>query len=126
MKVGISSAGDWSRTTAWLNRAGKKVPRASLNRIGAQGDKALAAGTPVDTGATAAGWSHKVVGTSSGAELYWYNNARPGLSVNIALLLNYGHGTGTGGYVPPFNYIRPAITRVLDGSLDSIFKEMME
>ncbi len=69
----------------------------------------LALATPIDTGETASSWSYKVSKTAKGAEIAIYNSDMTEDGVPIPILIQYGHGTGTGGYVPPRDFINPAI-----------------
>mgnify|MGYP001454442094 FL=1 len=62
----------------------------------------------------------------SGPVLNFYNNAHPELRVNIALLIPLGHGTGTGGYVSPVEYMRPAMEKTIRETKDDIWREMSE
>lgn len=86
---------------------------ASLDRFGQEGVAALAAATPIDTSQTRNSWTHEIVRASGSYSIIWGNtnvvNGRP-----IAILLQYGHGTGTGGYVEGRDYINPAIRPVFD------------
>lgn len=124
MRVRFSTRGNFNNTTSWLRRTKDKVPTSSLNKIANSGVRALSEATPVDTGATAAGWDSEVTTTSSGAEVTWFNNAHPQESVNVAIIIDTGHGTGTGGYVPPRPYITGAIDPILNKAGDQIAKEM--
>ena len=70
-----------------------------LDKYGEEGVKALSLATPVDTGKTAASWEYKILDTSTGVKIVWYNtNEKDG--ENIAILIQYGHGLVNGGYVP--------------------------
>lgn len=124
MKLSFDSKGDFNGTTDWLKRVANADMSKALNSIANQGKAALAANTPKVTGATAAGWNAKLVRTASGTEIQWYNTAHPGAGVNLAKLIDLGHGTGTGGYVAPKPYIRNAMTPVWS-SLDSKIKELI-
>ena len=124
MRVRFSTRGNFNNTTSWLRRTKDKVPTSSLNKIANSGVRALSEATPVDTGTTAAGWDSEVTTTSSGAEVTWFNIAHPQESVNVAIIIDTGHGTGTGGYVPPRPYITGAIDPILNKAGDQIAKEM--
>ena len=127
MRIDIVSSGEFKDTVRWLSELEKKIPTKTLNQIGRDGVSALERGTPKDTGATARGWSYEVTKRAvSGAELVFYNSAHPELYVNIALLIQLGHGTNNGGYVQPVDYINPALRSLFDSAGDSIGKEMFE
>lgn len=94
-----------------------------LENYGAQGVAALSAATPVDSGKTANSWSYKVDIQSDHASIY-FENSNINDGVNIAVILQYGHGTGTGGYVAGRDYINPALQPVFDNIADAAWKEV--
>ena len=123
MKVSISTTGDFSKTIKRLQKMSKFDGKKTLSQIEKQGTASLSLHTPVgETGQTALGWTGKVTDN----EIQWANNAHPQESVNIAKVIQFGHGTGTGGYVPPFNYIPPALAPVFDTAVDVIAKEVFD
>lgn len=127
MRIEITSSGDFKNTIDWLETTKNKVPRQSMNELGKKGVDALRARTPRGvTGLTAAGWQYKVQMNRNGAELYWYNNSHPGVSANVARLIQFGHGTGTGGYVPPIDFINPALRPTFGTAADKIAREMFK
>jgi hypothetical protein len=125
MKLSFNSKGDFNATTDWLNRMSNADLSTALTPIANQGKAALAAGTPKATGETASGWQARVVRKGASIEIEWFNTAHPEAGVNLAKLIELGHGTGTGGYVPPKPYIKQAMTPVW-ASLDSKLKELIK
>ena len=85
------------------------------------GVAALQANTPVDSGATAASWDYRILATSRGLSIVWTNSNDAG-GTPVAILLQYGHGTGTGGYVVGRDYINPAIKPVFDRIANDVWK----
>lgn len=77
------------------------------------GVDALSAATPVDSGETARSWTYQIVRSSGYFSIRWLNTNRSN-GVPIAILLQYGHGTGTGGYVQGRDYINPAMKPIFD------------
>ena len=123
MKLSIETSGGWDRTEQWLkNLIPKTKPEKLLDGIDRKGVEALRAATPVgETGQTAFGWDSQIESSGNGAELSFINTAHPEESVNIAKIKDLGHGTGTGGYVPPNPYISNAMQPVwkeLDKRID--------
>lgn len=113
MKFEITTSGDFKNSENWLTRLLTKQPSTELRQIGSSGVSALSNATPVgETGETARGWSYVVSKTSGGWEVAWYNHSHPETYANVAILLQYGHGTGTGGWVPGRDYINPAMSSV--------------
>ena len=87
------------------------------------GADALANATPIDTGLTASSWSYEIVEDDGGATIYW-KNSNVVKGVSIAVILQYGHGTGTGGYVEGIDYINPALRSIFEGIADDAWKEV--
>jgi hypothetical protein len=85
----------------------------SLAKYGDAGVAALRAATPIDEGETAAAWFYEIIETKGTWSIVWGNNHVDG-DRQIAVLLQYGHGTGTGGYVAPRDYINPALQPIMD------------
>ena len=84
---------------------------------------ALAAATPTDSGRTAESWDYKIQNGSGGYKIMWTNsNVNDG--VPIAIIIQYGHGTGTGGYVQGRDYINPAMRSVFDNIADKAWEEV--
>ena len=46
--------------------------------------------------------------------------------VPIALILQYGHGTGTGGWVAGRDYINPAIKPIMDEIAEGVWKAVRD
>lgn len=99
--------------------------RSILDKYGRAGCEALASITPVDTGETAHSWEYEINKTNTGYTITW-NNTHVNKGVNIAIILQYGHGTGTGGYVEGVDYINPALRPVFQNFADDAWREMME
>ena len=110
---------------SFLEGISKPKQPAVLNEIGIKGVSALARATPKDTSETANSWSYKVVSTDKGFDVAWYNTAHSHTSAPVALLLQYGHGTRNGGYVPGRDYINPALRPIFETASDKILKEMI-
>ena len=117
--------GDFHNTETFFNRILKRSYIDILRKYGQAGVEALAAATPKDTGETAASWSYEIVQTRNGYSIFW-TNSNVNQGVNIALILQYGHGTGTGGYVRGIDYINPAIRPVFDEIANAAWKEVTE
>ena len=117
--------GDLKKTDTFLRKILKQDLKSVLHRYGKLGVEALSKATPVDTGKTAASWDYTVEIGNGTAKLTW-TNSNSNKGVPIALLIQYGHGTPTGGYVPGRNYIKPAIQPILDELTNALWKEVSE
>ena len=119
----LKNKGDFSKTTNFLKRITKLNYKSILSKYGKMGVDALAKATPIDTGLTASSWSYEIVEDDGGATIYW-KNSNVVKGVSIAVILQYGHGTGTGGYVEGIDYINPALRSIFEGIADDAWKEV--
>ena len=115
--------GNLKKTTKFLERMVKEEYLNNLDKYGREGVQALSSATPVDTGKTAASWDYRIEKTNSGTKIAWINS-NVNNRVNIAIILQYGHGTNHGGYVQGRDYINPAIRPIFDKIADDAWKEV--
>lgn len=115
--------GDFRKTKRFFNRAAEARFLQNLERYGQEGVAALAAATPVESGETASSWYYKITRTGGSFSINWYNSHVED-GVNIAIILQYGHGTGTGGYVAGRDYINQAIRPIFDKIAENVWKEV--
>lgn len=122
--ITFSSKGDFSKTTKFFNKLLKgNYIKAMLEKYGQRGVAALSAATPVDSGKTASSWSYDISYDNDSATITW-SNSNINRGVNIAVLLQYGHGTRNGGYVSGRDYINPAIQPIFDAMANEAWKEV--
>ena len=121
--ITIHQKGNFSKTSSFLEKALEVVHLGELDKYGRMGVEALQAATPVDTGKTASSWTYEIKRENGRAEISW-NNTNIVDGVNIAVILQYGHGTKNGGYVRGIDYINPALRPVFDTIADSAWKEI--
>jgi hypothetical protein len=122
--LGISTSGDHNKTIRSLQRLTKSGDIFSgLDRYGQMGVDALSRATPVDSNRTANSWGYRIVRDRRGVGIEWFNtndaNGTP-----VAILIQYGHGTGTGGYVHGRDFINPAMRPVFDTIANEIWKKV--
>lgn len=115
--------GDFSKVTRYLEKSKEAVRRVDLDKYGRDGVAALASATPVESGETANSWYYEIKRGKGTASITFYNS-HVNKGVPIAIILQYGHGTGTGGYVQGRDYINPAIQPVFDQLADSAWREV--
>lgn len=115
--------GDFSKLTQYLERVKEAIRLGDLDKYGREGVAALASATPVDSGLTANSWYYKIENKNGSATISFHNsNIQNG--VPIAIILQYGHGTGTGGYVQGRDYINPAIQPIFDKIANEAWREV--
>ena len=123
--IQFKQKGDFSKTESFLKKLHKLDLDSVLDKYGKLGVQALASATPVETGKTAASWDYKIEKGKGVVTITW-TNSNVNNGVPIALLIQYGHGTGTGGYVQGRDYIKPAILPIFDQLADALWKEVTE
>lgn len=115
--------GDFSKLTRYLERVKESVKLGNLDKYGREGVAALASATPIESGKTASSWYYEIENSNGSATISFYNsNVNNG--VPIAIILQYGHGTGTGGWVQGRDYINPAIQPVFDRIAEEAWREV--
>ena len=124
MKISFSSKGDFSKTIKFLNKVKNVKINNILSKYGKIGVNALSQATPKDSGVTSRSWNYKIQVNNDNASIVWYNtNVVKG--VNIAVILQYGHGTRNGGWVEGRDYINPAMKPIFDKIADQVWKEVI-
>lgn len=121
--ITFSHKGTLAKTEKFLRKARDINYRPILERYANQGLIALRSATPVDTGVTADSWTFEIAQTKRGLSIYWKNShLEDGLP--IVILLQYGHGTRTGGFVEGRDFINPAMRPLFDTIAENLWKEV--
>ena len=121
--INITSTGDFSNTEKMLNKIKNQSYIAVLEKCAQEGVEALKAATPYRTGRTASSWGYEIEKTSSGYTIHWINT-NMNRNVNIAVILQTGHGNIRGGYIQGRDYINPALRPIFEKIADEITKEV--
>lgn len=121
--IGFRVKGNFNRTTRYLNKVRLAARLGILDKYGRDGVVALSSATPVDTGLTADSWYYRIDTTATSASIVFCNsNIQNG--VPIAIILQMGHGTGTGGWVEGRDYINPALKPIFDNLAKEAWEEV--
>lgn len=121
--VKFESHGDLSRTKIFIEKCKNVVNLSSFNKYGDMGVEALELATPMDSGVTAASWYYEIKNERGGISIEW-KNSNNNDGVPIAILIQYGHATGTGGYVQGRDFINPAMQPIFDQIAEEMWKEV--
>lgn len=121
--IAFRQKGDFSKLTRYLERVKEAVKLGDLDRYGREGVAALASATPVESGKTANSWYYEIENNGKAAKIS-FKNSNINKGVPIAIILQYGHGTGTGGWVQGRDYINPAIQPIFDKIAEQAWKEV--
>lgn len=122
--ISFRSKGDFSKATRYFEQLSKiSNLEQVLSKYGQMGVSALASATPTDTGLTASSWYYEIEHQNGGVTLS-FKNSNVNKGVNIAIIIQYGHGTGTGGWVEGRDYINPAIQPIFDKIAEDAWREV--
>lgn len=121
--IKFTHKGDFSNFTRFLEKAKNVVRVGELDKYGQAGVAALSSATPVDSGETASSWYYEIE-RQNGKVTINFNNSNVNKGVPIAIILQLGHGTGTGGWVEGRDYINPAIQPIFDEIANNAWREV--
>lgn len=124
MPIRFKQRGNFSNTERFFEKCKNLFKLGVLDRYGREGVNALAMATPVDSGKTASSWRYEITNVKGYVSIHWVNDEVTKDGTPIAVLIQYGHGTGTGGYVRGRDFINPAIRPVFDKLADDLWKEV--
>lgn len=119
----VESSGSFKETDSFLKRCMSGDYLDPVDAIAEEGVQRLSAATPQADGTTAASWSYEIV-EENGKYTIWFNNSSVNEGFNVAVGLQYGHGTGTGGWVGGIDYINPALKPIFDKMANDVWKEV--
>lgn len=123
MGMKVSSKGDWEKTRSFFDKMLRRDFFSQLDIYGEMGVSALEEATPQDTGLTAHSWAYRIIDSPAGPRIEWYNS-NDADGTPVVVLIQYGHGTGTGGYVHGRDFINPAMRTVFDDIVDDMWKQV--
>lgn len=122
--ISIDQKGNWSSTIKFLKNIKEHNIFKNLDEYGKKGVAALSDASPVFTGRLASSWDYEIERNNGSVVLRWINTDIEG-GANVALLVQYGHGTRRGTYVEGIDFINPAIQPVFDEIAENVWKEVM-
>ena len=119
--ITFETSGSFKKTESFLASLSKQSIRGTLEKYARQGVSVLESATPEESGLTATSWDYEIISSRGSYSIVWTNdNIVDG--VPVAILLQYGHGTGTGGYVQGQDFINPAIKPIFDQIAQDVWK----
>ena len=121
--INIRQKGDFKNLSSFLEKTKEKLNLGLLDKYGREGVAALQAATPKDTGKTSESWYYKIE-RKNGSVSLTFHNSNQNKGVPIAIILQYGHATGNGGYVEGVDYINPALRPIFDKIAEDAWKEV--
>ena len=124
MKITFKQRGNFNRIEKYLKKPFDSIIFSRMRKYGEEGVEALKAATPVDSGVTAESWSYEITQSGSVYSLEFHNSNVVDGWFNVAIMIDVGHGTGTGGWVEGRNYIDPAIQPVFERMAQDLWAEV--
>ena len=121
--ITFNHKGDFPKINRHLERLKEVARLGILDKYGREGVAALKSATPVDSGETADSWYYEIEHNRQSSVIR-FNNSNINDGVPIAIILQYGHGTGTGGWVEGRDYINPAVKPVFDRIKSDVWREV--
>lgn len=115
---------DFKDTRSYLKKLQKNDFYTKIDGLAQEGVRALERATPKESGYTAESWSYKINRTKNACSISWTNNSVTSSGTPIVILLQHGHGTGTGGYVMGRDFINPALRPVFDKISEKVWNEV--
>lgn len=125
--VNFKSKGNWSKTFDFLKKASNlsNESKEILRKAAEKGVDALKNNTPVYTGLASSLWGYNIEYGNGYSIITWTNeDIESGL--NVAILIQYGHGTRGGSYVQGKDIINPAIRPIFDNFVETLWKEVLK
>lgn len=121
--ISFRQKGDFAKLTRYLEKSKKPINADALGKYGREGVAALMSATPVESGRTADSWYYKISQSADMVTISFCNSNNQN-GVPIAVILQYGHATGTGGWVQGRDYINPAIRPIFDKIANDAWREV--
>lgn len=121
--ITFEQKGDFKNTEKFLRKMSSFDFSNTLKNVAQEGVRALAAATPVDSGLAADSWGYLIERSRSSFSITWTNSDIES-GFPVALMIQYGHGTGTGGYVQGRDYINPAMRPIFDQIIERLWTEV--
>lgn len=123
--IKVTVRGSFRNMEAFAQRMKQRTYLTQLAKYGPIGVAALKGATPVDSSETANAWYYEIVNKPGYYAIHWLNShiVNPG-QIPVAILLQYGHGTRTGGFVQGIDYINPALRPIFDQMANDMWKEV--
>jgi hypothetical protein len=119
--ITFTVTGDFKAMMSSLTKMSKLDVLSIMDSCGAEGVTALSEATPIESGLAASSWGYDVQ-TKRGVYTIYWTNIDVEHDFPVVIMLQYGYGTGSGGYVQGCDYINPAIKPIFDKIAEKVWK----
>jgi hypothetical protein len=117
----LRERGSFDNVESFLKKMQNLDIRSAIDLYAQDGVFALSGATPMDSGLASSSWGYKVDFYGDRVVITWTNNNVEN-GFPVAIMLQYGYATGTGGYVQGRDYINPAIRPIFDRIAEGVWK----
>lgn len=121
--VYFTQKGDFNKVQKWLNSLLNKDYLNVLSHYGQMGVSALRAATPVDSGLAASSWNYEISMERGATSITWTNDDIEG-GCTVVILIDRGHATKSGSWVPGLHFIDQALDPVIKQLEDAVWREV--
>ena len=122
--ISVTHSGSFNNIENFLKKNKKINFDHYLQTFGQVGVEALAKATPKDTGLTSESWYYEIEKKDGLIKISWHNSNVVDDWYNVAIGIQYGHGTANGTYVQGIDYINPAMQSIFDEFAQAIWEEV--
>ena len=119
----FTQKGDFNKVQKWLNSLLNKDYLNVLSIYGQKGVNALRAATPVNSGLAASSWNYQISLERGNTTLTWTNDDIEG-GCSVVILLDRGHATKSGTWVPGLHFIDTALDPIIKELEDAVWREV--
>lgn len=120
----VTHKGNFNNIERFLRKNQKIDIDHYLEKFGQAGVEALRKATPKDTGLTSESWYYRIDKDKDKTTITWCNSNTIDDWYNVAIGIQYGHGTASGVYVQGVDYINPAMRTIFDELANQIWEEV--
>ena len=121
--ITFKQKGNFNKTYLLFEKAKEVFKRGDLDKYGRMGIRALRSSTPRDSGLASKSWRYEINHEKDKSTITWHNDDIEG-GCNVAILVQYGHGTRNGGYVQGKDFINPAMKPIFENISKQITEEV--
>lgn len=121
--IKFKQKGNFENLDKYFHKSSEIVKVKDIEPIARKCVQKLIEVTPKDSGLTAESWNYLIVRNDEGVTIQ-INNTNIQNGINVALLIEYGHGTRNGSWIEGKNYIAPTVLSAYLEVMNSTWEEL--
>lgn len=119
----FTQKGDFNKVQKWLNSLLNQEYLNVISIYAQKGVEALRAATPTDSGLAASSWNYQIAHDRGSTSVAWTNDDIEG-GCSVVILVDRGHATKSGSWVPGLHFIDTALDPVIKEMEDALWREV--